>query len=120
MFRRIAAAAQNIAASLTGAAWSRPLSAGVLTSLIPAPPPKFIYVFEATVEGLSEVGSTIDGTFTVHAAKDRPQWKQIDRPGQGVSFISPERRRVQCSGRVRRWRSANSRATVIPVGATRR
>ena len=88
VFRRIAAAVL-IAASLTGAAYAAP-SKLVCSFSDTAGAPKFIYVFEFTVEGLSEVGSTIDGTVTLRAAKDRPQWKQIDHPGQGVSFISPD------------------------------
>jgi hypothetical protein len=88
MFRRIAAAAL-IAASLTSAACAAS-SQLVCSFSDTAGAPKFIYVFEATVEGLSEMGSSIDGTVTLRAAKDRPQWKQIDHPGQGVSFISPD------------------------------
>ena len=87
MFRRIAAAAL-IAASLTGAAWAAPSQ--LVCSFSDTGAPKLIYVFEATVEGLSEMGSTIDGTFTVRAAMVRPQRMLIDHPGQGVSFISPD------------------------------
>ena len=112
-------AAALIAASLTGAACAAP-SKLVCSFYDAAGDPKFIYVFEATVEGLSEVGSTIDGTVTLRAAKDRPQWKQIDHPGQGVSFISHDGEDGFNLAAESALALGHLRATGIPVGATRR